>query len=230
MGTTYYVRAYAENSAGISYGDAVIFNTLLRDADDNLYEVVKIGSALWMAENLATTKYNGGGDIPTGHDNAAWAALSTDAYCWYGGSIDNKELYGALYNWYAASNANICPTGWHLPTDAEFKNLEMALGMTPEQADGSSWRGTDQGTRMKSESGWASDGNGTNSSGFNAVPAGYRNYDGGPFENAGKVAYFWTSTEDSPRAMIRQLANTQNGVQRQNADKRAGKSIRCVKN
>ena len=231
MGTTYYARAYAKNSAGISYGDAVTFNTLLRDVDNNLYEVVKIGSALWMAENLATTKYNGGGDIPTGHSNDEWKVLSTAAYCWYNGAVANKELYGALYNWYAASNANICPTGWHLPTDAEFKNLEMALGMTQGQADGTDWRGTDQGTRMKSESGWADEGNGTNSSGFNAVPGGFRYYDSGAFMHVGNIAYFWTSTQDNvERSWIRQLEKAQNGVQRQNGDKKAGKSIRCVKN
>jgi uncharacterized protein (TIGR02145 family) len=84
---------------------------------------------------------------------------------------------------------------------------------------------------MKSESGWADEGNGTNSSGFNAVPGGFRYYDSGAFMHVGNIAYFWTSTQDNvERSWIRQLEKAQNGVQRQNGDKRAGKSIRCVKN
>ncbi len=232
MGTTYYVRAYAKNSAGTSYGDAVTFNTLLRDVDDNLYEVVRIGSALWMAENLATTFFNDETEIPTVTTGAAWAALTGPAYCWYeDNEAVNKPLYGALYNWFAASNANLCPDGWHVATDGDFISLEMALGMTQVVAEGSGWRGTDQGTQMKSTQGWSNDGNGTNSSAFNAMPGGYRYYEGGLFQHAGNIAYFWTSTVSAAdRSMIRQLDYSHENVQRQNADNNAGKSIRCVKN
>lgn len=230
MGTTYYVRAYAENSAGISYGDAVAFNTLLRDADDNLYEVVRIGSALWMAENLATTHFNDDAVIQTGYSNAQWIALATPAYCWYGDSPANKELYGALYNWFAANNANICPTGWHVPSDADFIALEVALGMDAATAATRSWRGDDEGTQLKSSSGWAAM-PGTNSSGFNGVPAGFRIYTDGTFKQAGEVAYFWSTTSDSgERAMSRQLDNQHENVERAASMKVAGKSIRCVKN
>lgn len=232
MGTIYYARAYATNSAGTSYGEQVMFSTLLRDASDNLYEIVKIGSAIWMAENLATTLFNNDQAIPTVSTNGAWIALTGPGYCWYNNNeATNKPLYGALYNWFAASNANICPTGWHVPTDAEFRNLEMALGMSQAVAETREWRGTDQGEQMKSTEGWLNDGNGTNSSGFSAVPGGYRIYDTGAFQNVGNIAYFWSVTEDTPeRAMIRQLDNTHDNVWRSNAMKQAGKSIRCVKN
>jgi len=230
MGTTYYARAYAVNSAGTSYGDAVTFNTLLRDADDNLYEVVRIGSALWMAENLATTTFNNDTPIPTAATGVAWAALSGPGYCWYeDNEALNKPLYGALYNWFAASNSTLCPAGWRVPTDVEYRNLEMALGMSQTDAELRGWRGDDEGTQMKSTTLWIT-GNGTNSSGFNAFPGGYRYYENGNFMHVEDIAYFWTMTEDTgDRGMMRQLAADQAGVQRQNAPKTAGKSVRCIK-
>lgn len=231
MGTPYYVRAYATNSAGTSYGEQVTFNTLLRDADDNLYEVVRIGSQVWMAENLATTVFNNDTPIPTVATGAEWVALSGPGFCWYDDNQTvNKPLYGALYNWFAASNANLCPTGWHVPTDGEFKTLEIALGMSSAVADGSNWRGSNQGTQMKSSSGWTS-GNGTNSSGFDAMPGGFRYFDGGPFYHVGNIAYFWTSSDDvGSRAWMRQLDKDHDNVFRSNAEKVAGKSVRCIRN
>ena len=230
-GTTYYVRAYAENSAGTNYGEQVTFNTLLRDADANLYEVVRIGSQLWMAENLATTMFNNNTPIPTVATGAAWVTLTGPGYCWYDDNDDlNKPLYGALYNWFAASNSNLCPTGWHVPTDLEFKTLEIALGMLTATADLPDWRGTNQGTQMKSSAGWSA-GNGTNSSGFNAMPGGFRYFDGGPYFHAGNIAYFWSSSDDvGARAWMRQLDKDHENVFRSNAEKVAGKSVRCVKN
>lgn len=235
MGTTYYVRAYAENSAGTSYGDQVTFNTLLRDVDDNLYDVVRIGSLLWMAENLAATNFNNEAPILTDYAGAAWAALATPAYCWYNDNEAlNKPLYGALYNWFAASNANLCPEGWQVPTDAQYRDLEMALGMSQTDAELRGWRGDDEGTQMKSTSEWLT-ANGTNSSGFNAFPAGYRYYEDGAYQHAGNIAYFWTMDEDTgDRGMMRQLGLDADGldhtnINRQNAMKTAGKSVRCVK-
>lgn len=230
MGTTYYVRAYAENSAGTSYGDQVTFNTLLRDVEDNLYEVVRIGSALWMAENLATATFNDDTPIPPAATDAAWAALTGPGYCWYEDNEDiNKPLYGALYNWFAASNAELCPDGWHVASDDDFLALEMSLGMSQAVAEQEGWRGEDEGTQMKSTTLWNT-GNGTNSSGFNAFPGGYRYYFDGTFQHEGNLAYFWTMDEETgDRAMMRQLHAEQAGVQRQNAPKTAGKSVRCVK-
>lgn len=232
MGTTYYVRAYAENSAGTSYGDAVTFNTLLRDVDNNLYEVVRIGSALWMAENLATTTFNiDNEEIPTVATGAEWIALTGPGYCWYqDNETEFKPLYGALYNWFAASNANLCPTGWHVPTELEFRALEVALGMSANDAAIREWRGTNQGTQLKSTERWSAL-PGTNSSGFNALPAGFRIYTTGQFQNVGNIAYFWSTTSDSDlRAMARQLDYLHENVYSGAAMKVAGKSVRCVKN
>jgi uncharacterized protein (TIGR02145 family) len=229
--TTYYVRAYATNAAGTAYGNEVTVRTLLADVDGNLYHTVVIGTQTWMSENLKTTKYNDNSGITPVTGNAAWAALTSEAYCWYDNdATTNKPLYGALYNWYAVNAGNLCPTGWHVPTDAEFKTLEMFLGMTQAQADGLSWRGTDQGTQLKNTTGWTT-GNGTNTSGFSALPGGYRYYFDGGFVGAGTIGYFWSSDADvSPkRAFMRQLDSTHAEVERANADEAAGKSVRCVK-
>ena len=227
-GTTYYVRAYSVNSAGTAYGSALQILTMMSDEDNNIYTTRVFGNQVWMTENLATTKYNNGTAIPTS-TAGAWPTLTTGAYAWYNDNISNKDLYGALYNWFAVGTGNLCPDGWHVATDADFKALEIGLGMTQEQADGTGWRGTDQGVQMKSATGWTT-GNGTNSSGFNAFPGGFRYYVDGSFFNAGTIAYFWASDEDTAeRSLMRQLDSTHDTVQRQNADKNAGKSVRCVK-
>ncbi len=120
-GTTYYVRAYATNVTGTSYGDQLSFTTRVgeppinynkglikgsvTDIDGNLYKTIEIGSQTWMAENLRTSRYNDGEVIPVVEDNAAWSALKTPAYCWYNNEPDvYKEIYGALYNWYAVNH------------------------------------------------------------------------------------------------------------------------------
>ena len=230
-GTVYYVRAYATNSAGTAYGTQVQLLTMVSDAEGFLYKTVLINNKVWMAENLRTKKYNDNSDITPVTDGAAWAALTTEAYCWYeNDETTNKPLYGALYNWYAVNDGNLCPTGWHVPTDAEFKTLEMHLGMTQAQADAYSWRGTDQGTQLKNTAGWTT-GNGTNTGGFTALPGGYRYYFDGGFAGAGTIGYWWTADQASPtNALYRRLDGANAGVFREGAVKAAGKSVRCIKN
>jgi uncharacterized protein (TIGR02145 family) len=205
--------------------------TTVTDADGNVYNTVTIGTQVWMVENLKTTKYNDGTDIPLITDNAAWTGLSTPGYCWYGNNIVNKDIYGGLYNWYTVNTGKLCPTGWHMPTDEEWKILEMYLGMTQAQADvTTNWRGTDQGTQLKSTSGWNSGGNGTNTSGFSALPGGYRWYDGS-FNNVGENSSLWSSAVfDTNDALGRNLYYGINGVLRSNFYKRDGFSVRCLKN
>jgi uncharacterized protein (TIGR02145 family) len=230
-GTVYYVRAYATNSVGTAYGTQVQLLTMVSDAEGFLYKTVLINNKVWMAENLRTKKYNDNSDVTNITDGAAWAALTTEAYCWYGNDeTTNKPLYGALYNWYAVNKGTLCPTGWHVPTDAEFKSLEIFLGMTQAQADAFSWRGTDQGTLLKNTAGWTT-GNGTNTVGFSALPGGYRYYFDGGFAGAGTIGYWWTSDQASPtNALYRRLDGANAGVFREGAVKAAGKSVRCIKN
>lgn len=229
-GTVYYVRAYATNSAGTAYGNQVQVLTMMSDIDGNIYKTVIIGDQVWMAENLMTITFNNSNSITNVTDAGTWIALNTPAYCWYDNDeATNKPLYGALYNWFTADNANLCPTGWHVPSDEEFKTLEMYLGMTQVQADGFSWRGTDQGTQLKNTTGWTT-GNGTNTSGFSALPGGYRYYGDGGFVGAGTISYWWTSDAVSAaNAYYRRLDGAETGVFREGAVKTAGKYVRCLK-
>jgi hypothetical protein len=122
-GTVFYVRAYATNQAGTAYGSEVQLLTKVVDADNNLYNTVVIGTRVWMAENLKTTTFKDGiTGIPNVTDPVAWNALTGPGYCWYNNiEATYKPLYGALYNWFTVSTGNLCPTGWHVPTDAKLQ-------------------------------------------------------------------------------------------------------------
>lgn len=231
-GTVYYYRAYATNSSGTTYGQQYQFITPVTDIDGNVYKTVKIGDKVWMAENLKTTTYKNQTPIPNITDNTEWIGLTSDAYCWaQNNEATFKPLYGALYNWYAVETGNLCPTGWHIPTDGEFSSMEISLGMTSEQANGTDWRGTDQGKQMKNTTGWQTGENGTNTSGFSALPAGYRSYITGNSEGIGLITYFWTETGlDENIAVYRRLDGDNDKVFRSGTYKKAGKSVRCVKN
>ena len=146
------------------------------DIDGNVYHTVTIGTQVWMVENLKTTKYNDGTAIPLVTDSAAWDELTTPGYCWYNNdSATYKNPYGALYNWYAVSTGKLAPTGWHVPTDSEWAVLTTYVGNTY-------YGGLDSaGGALKStdKTYWLSPNTGaTNSSGFSALPGGFRDYVG----------------------------------------------------
>ena len=231
-GTTYYYRAYATNSFGTTYGQEFSFITPVTDIEGNMYKTVVIGTKVWMAENLKVTKFNDNTDITFASENVAWVVLTGAGYCWYNNDQDfNKPLYGALYNWHAASSTSICPTGWHVATDAEYNTLEIALGLPQADVDIWAWRGTDHGSKMKSATGWNAGENGTNTSGFKALPGGYRYYSDGEYNGQNSIAYLWTATEhDTDRGWYRRLDGNNAAVYKASTDKRAGKAIRCVKN
>lgn len=229
-GTTYYFRAYAVNSTGPAYGNELQILTMMSDEDNNIYKTVRIGNQVWMAENLKVTHLNTGATIALQEDPGLWIGLTNAAYCWYSNNeAVNKPLYGALYNWFAVNTGALCPSGWKVPSDIDFKTLETALGMVPAQVDAiNAWRGTNQGSQLKSTTGWTA-GAGTNTSGFTALPGGYRYYTDGGFDGAGTIAYFWTLTPDGERAYMRLLDSTHDSVWKSNADTNAGKSVRCLK-
>ncbi len=203
---------------------------IVTDIEGNIYNWVKIGEQIWMAENLKTTKYKDGSSITNIADGSEWGTAITGAYYWQNNDPLNKPLYGALYNWYAASSESICPEGWHVPTDMEWKQLEIFLGLTSIEADATSDRGTDLGFKMKSTNGWVFDGNGSNSSGFNAVAAGYC-IGPGIFGATGYAAYFWSSTEtNTSNAWGRYLHCSSPGISRFPFVKQNGYSVRCVRN
>ena len=242
----YFVKAYAKNSKGTAYGSPISFTTTsgtITDYDGNIYGIVTIGSQTWMAENLKTTHYANGAAITLVESSTSWDALGyTDkAMCYYDNSTTNKDTYGALYTWAAAMNGaasssanpsgiqGACPDGWHVPSDAEWKKLEMYLGMSQSEADGTGYRGTDEGSKLKSTSGWNSDGNGTNSSGFTALPAGRRG--SSTFGYLSDAASFWSATEyDGLNAQTRSLYYSISNVGRAIGKKNSGLSVRCIKN
>src|ERR1035437_6837240 len=148
------------------------------DKDGNVYHTVTIGTQTWMAENLKTTQYNDGTSIPYVTDNTAWSILSTPAYCWYSNDAATyKNKYGALYNWYTVNTGKLAPTGWHVPTDAEWTtltnyvtaNLGTSLNVAKALAATTDW------TIDTYDAGAiGNDLSKNNSTGFSALPGGYR--------------------------------------------------------
>jgi len=242
-GTPYYVRAFAVNSAGTAYGDIRTFETetsgggdstgTVTDIDGNVYQTVKICGQWWMAENLQVFHYRNGDTIANVTDNAEWEDLISGAYCSYNNDEDHVATYGRLYNWYAVvDNRNIAPEGWRVSTDDDWKQLEMCLGMSQEEADSTGWRGISEGGKLK-EAGtthWHSPNTGaTNERGFSALPAGYRTYYG-YFDSEGYLANFWSSVEsNNDRGWYRYLFNESSGISRYDYPKPGGFSVRCVR-
>jgi uncharacterized protein (TIGR02145 family) len=194
----------------------------VKDIDGNVYKTVTIGTQIWMAENLKTTKYNDGTIIPLVTDDQAWGALTTPGYCWYNKDATvNKNIYGALYNWYAVSANKLCPKNWHVSTDAELTTLTTFLG--GESVAGGKLRET--GTTH-----WEKPNNGaTNASGFTTLPGGYRN-NHGAFANIGFFGFWWSATENVPTASwCRTMGCVGSDVLRIFSLKKNGYSVRCIK-
>jgi len=231
-GTVYYVRAYATNSAGTGYGNQVRFSTSAADIDGNIYPTVVIGTQIWMQSDLKATKLNDNTPIPNVEDNSLWSTATSPAWSWFGNDPSYGNTYGILYNWYTVETGKLCPPGWHVPTDAEFKTLEIYLGMTQGEADVTDWRGNNQGTQLKFTSTWTPS-TGTNSSGFRALGGGYRYGANGTFNDFGVVAYWWSSSlhwDDTTKALYRRLDSNESGVYREGVLKAGGKFVRCLKN
>ena len=206
------------------------------DYDGNEYKTVTIGDQVWMAENLKVTHYRNGDPIPIEYGFAQWELLTTGAYCNYNNDAGYVGTYGRLYNWFAVDDIRgLAPEGWHIPTDEEWKQLEMYLGMSQEEADGVGNRGTDEGGKLK-EVGtehWENPNVGaTNETGFTALPAGYRYWDNGVFAGMIGEAFFWTSTEGGAgnNAWGRYIDHSQSNILRYDIYlKQIGFPVRCVK-
>ena len=211
-GTTYFVRAYAINGNGTKYGDEVAFSTpvpfvcgtnTVSDYEGHIYNTVQIGDQCWMKENMRATKYSDGTSITQA---SVTQESSSTRYYYDPGQAAN---YGYLYNWPAAkgpssvsaNNQGICPTGWHVPSDGEWTQLEQYVGSQSNYL--CSNHSTYIAKALASTTGWNSStstcavGNtpaSNNATGFSAVPAG--SHYGSIFSSSGHYAYFWSSTED----------------------------------
>ncbi len=204
------------------------------DVEGNTYRTIMIGSQLWMAENLKVTRFRDGGSIPLVAKDSRWVKIDSPAYCAYDNSEANIEIHGLLYNWFAVSSGrNIAPTGWHVPTDKEWHILEMHLGMSMKEASSEGFRGTKAGNSIR-EAGFyhwdRTDIVADNSSGFSALPSGYRNYKSGGFAHMNQYSYFWTSTEKQDNyAWYRSVNSYSPSIGRSYIFEDNGFSVRCIK-
>jgi len=228
--TKYYIRAYVIDSSGISYGAEKSFTTsenplqTITDYDGNVYHQVTIGIQVWLVENLQTTHYRDGTAISYLADPTLWLNASYGVLAWYNNDINNKNVYGALYNWYAVNDPRgLAPFGWHVATDQEWAILAGNLG------------GDVNAGGLLKDIGmnyWASPNTGaTNSSGFTALPGGYR-YNGAD-ANLGYGADFWTSTESGggyawSRYLEYSSTIVYHGLNNYPVDEHGGKAVRCV--
>lgn len=223
MGFTYYVRAYATNSIGTSYGEQKSFTldpAHLTDVDGNVYDTITIGTQTWMKENLKTTSYLDGSPIPNITNSNLWGRQTVGSYCWYNDAVTNKGTYGALYNFYTVQDSReLCPIGWHVPSKEEWAVLTTYLG------------GESVAGKKLMESGsthWQPFNSATNESGFTALPGGDR-YNNGFYFIGGKGSW-WTSTEyDSDDAWSPAMASSYIDVRTYQSEKFVGLSVRCVK-
>ena len=250
-------KAALENCPGVPCVTAPSFTcgtSTVSDMDGNSYNTVLIGTQCWTKENLKVTKYNDGTAIPlnntytSGTVSTVWQGLRTGAYTIYGnGSSTGTDAsnYGFLYNWYAAkgisstgsvSYKNLCPTGWHVPSDSDWNKLVKFIDSGADTSSTSSTQSTTAGGKMKSTGNntagtglWNSPNTGAdNSSFFTALPGGYR-FNDGTFASIRASAFFWSATEYASNAWYRRLFSTTNNVDRVNSTKSVGASVRCLR-
>jgi uncharacterized protein (TIGR02145 family) len=235
---------HAKDAATKAYVDAIVSKlsstgAIVADAEGNIISTVRIGSQIWMAENLKTTKYNDDTTIPLVTNNIDWSVLTTPGYCWYDNNEANKDTYGALYNWYTVKTNKLCPAGWHVPSDADWILLENYL-----IANGYNWDGTTTGNRiaksLASAFGWASStytgavGNTDypgkrNASGFTALPSGQRS-GSGSFNGFGFGCSLWSSSElNGTNAWSCHMHSQLDDETILDTSKKAGYSVRCLK-
>ena len=191
------------------------------------YETVQIGEQCWFAENLRAEDYLNGDAIPTGLSDVDWQAAESGAVAIYQNDESYLPTYGRLYNWYTTTDGRgLCPNGWQVPSDEDWIEFEMGLGMSEADAFGMGFRGTDEGVKMKAAVGWLG-GNGTNESGFSALPGGERNINGSYFV-AGIHGYWWSSSPLASNALMRYLHEANDGIDRSMVPKQYGYSVRCI--
>ena len=192
---------------------------------DKNFKTVKIGKQIWMAQNLNVSTYRNGDSILWIQDDSAWSKLRTGAFCYYQNKTANGSKYGKLYNWYAVNDPHgLAPQGWHIPSDAEWRQLIDYLGGESEA-----------GKKLKNNSDWNEYDEknvlGDNSSGFTALPAGFRDFFG-PFYSVGSNCLWWSSSEDKVQyndGIFRCLCYDCKNVFRNSFSKRRGVSVRCIK-
>ncbi len=203
----------------------------VKDVDGNIYSTVLIGDYRWMTENLKSTRFNDGSEIPCIEDQWTWLRSYMAAYCFYQNNENYIDTLGFLYNWYAVNSGKLCPAGWRVPSDKEWVQLEGTADTKYGPGD-SIWnkrglRGFDAGQRLRSVSGWRKGIPGTDDLGFSGLPGGERLT---RFFAGGSSGFWWTSSEaSSASAYYRCLIYSFETVARDTHPKRMGFSVRCIK-
>lgn len=222
--TQYHYRVKATNTTNTYHSEDLTFRTfrkeIVSDIDGNEYNTIKIGTQIWMVENLKTTKYRSGDIIPIAISNSEWKNLTTGAYCLYQNDVNKVEKFGRLYNWYAVNDSrNLAPEGWHVATDNDWTILTNHLG--GEEIAGDNLKANEAG--------------GNNSSGFTALMGGNRHFDG-PYNYFGSHNSWWCASDGEIEVIWSRTMNYMYGyykwgdVDRTNwGHKRSGLSVRCVK-
>lgn len=190
------------------------------DIDGNVYATIQIGTQTWMAQNLKTTRYKDGTEIPNVTEGSQWITGAA-AWCYYENNAANDTIYGKLYNWAAVNTGKLCPNGWHIPTDAEWTILSTFLG-----GDVSA------GGKLKSTLGWESPNTGaTNESGFSALPGGRRlsNEITSSFDSKFFTGYWWSSSINGSFSWHRNITNSSSNSNRMSGLRQTGMSCRCIK-
>lgn len=249
--TTWYFRAYAESPFGIVYGNEMSLHTkdkeTVTDIDGNVYETVRIGSQVWMKENLKVSRYQNGDPLPNRVNNDDWYFYSSGAYSYYNHDTSFNAVYGKLYNLFAVIDPRgLCPVGWHVPSDEEWRTMESWLGMKESelflQTATNINRGSGQnvgGKLMAVSDLWNrydpwnpfSRPVYTNESGFSGLPAGERGLFGN-FGNMGSSASWWSkSTDEISQTSWWYTGLTMNyrGIVRGKNNRNGGLSVRCLK-
>lgn len=199
----------------------VIEKDAVTDIDGNVYDAVTLGDQTWMTENLKTSKYRNGDPIPTGLNDDDWSNTSDGAHAVYDENSSNNATYGKLYNWYTViDNRNLCPDGWHVPTDAEWSALVDYLG------------GEGVAGRKLKEAGtahWRSPNEATDKSMFSALPGGQRGWYG-KYASLGDYGYWWSSSEGFASASWGwTMVYATDSIKRFNYTWEVGFSVRCIK-
>jgi uncharacterized protein (TIGR02145 family) len=199
-------------------------NTTVSDVDGNVYQTVTICNQTWTKTNLNVTKYRNGDVIPQVTNGAQWATLTTGAWCYYANTSSNGTTYGKLYNWYAVNDPRrLAPSGYHIPTDAEWTSLTTCLGGEAIAGGKMKEAGTTHWTIPNTGA--------TNESGFTGLPAGgHTNFAPLYFEDINDGTSFWSSSQNSTiDAWTRSLYYTETSLFKEPFFKNFGLSVRCVK-
>jgi len=211
----------------------IITGTYIDPVEGKEYKTVKLGGQIWMAENLNASNYSNGDPIPNVQGVKEWGKLTTGGWCYYENDPKYEKSYAKLYNWHAVHDIRgLAPEGWHIPSDEEWRELEMYLGMDADESTNTGWRGEGVGDALKeigTEHWKEPNDRATNKYGFSALPGGYRDVNG-LFYVGAYSSYWWSSAEQTAFfSWYRSLYHSSSKIHRTTGYEGDGFSVRCLK-